>query len=77
MSGSIPPLPHMHSWHAKGHPYLQLIILQSHQRPNLSNVTTSEFIQISVTSSIHTGYYFTIFNEIANIKMLLIKKRQT
>jgi hypothetical protein len=70
MSGSITPLPHMPSWHAKGHPYLQLITIHSHQRPNCSNITTSEYIQISVKSSIHTDYFMTC-NEIANIKRLI------
>lgn len=71
MSGSIPPLHHMLSWHAKGHPYLNSITLQSHQRPNPSNVTTSEYIQTSVKSSIHAGYYYMICNEIANIERLI------
>jgi len=69
MSGFIPPLPHMPSWHAKEQSYLHLT-LQSHQKPNACNVTTSEYIQISVKSSIHTGY-FMICKEIANIKRLI------
>ena len=62
--------PHMPSWHAKGHPYPHLITLQSHQRPNPSNITTSECAQISVKSFIYTGYLMICY-ETANIKRLI------
>lgn len=54
----------------KGTSLPSLMTLQTHQQPNSSNITTSESIQTSVKSFIHTGY-FKICNEISNIKRLI------